>query len=54
MIAHKGEVLLRIAFITCCVSVFVWAAPVQILRDRIVGPNVEEQRVETLYEYNCQ
>jgi hypothetical protein len=54
MIAHKGEVLRRIAVIICRVSVFVSAAPVQLLRDRIVEPNVEAQWVETLYEYDCE
>jgi hypothetical protein len=54
MIAHKGEVLLRIASITCHVFVFVCAAPVYVLRDRIVEPNVEGQWVETLYEYSCE
>jgi hypothetical protein len=47
MIAYKGEVLLRIAFIICRASVFVCAAPVPALRDRIVEPNVEEQWMET-------
>jgi hypothetical protein len=54
MIAHKGEVLLHITFIICLVSVFVCAAPVQVLRDRILDPNVEEQWVGTLYEYDCE